>query len=158
MANADRTFQTIELDKLSPEERFRVRHEVMHEKHKGHESMHMEMVLVLLLSLVVCQFVLLIWRNYHLRSYQVKSLANDSSPCIDTWSLVFNHDCHVVDSIWFIDQILLYSFYSNLVLFYRSYHVCDTSSNPTTSHTHNPEVKTSVSILMRPCMLSIFSL
>jgi len=43
----------------------------MHEKHKGHESMHMEMVLVLLLSLIICQFVLLFWRNFHLRSYQV---------------------------------------------------------------------------------------
>lgn len=156
-ANADRTFQTIELDKLSPEERFRVRHEVMHEKHKGHESMHMEMVLVLLLSLVVCQFVLLIWRNYHIRSYQVKSLARMTHPCASTLDLlVFNHDRHVVDSIWFIDQILLYSFYSNLVLFYRSYHVRDTSSNPTASHTHNPKVKTRVRSLART--LNIFSL
>ncbi|CAF5189179.1 unnamed protein product, partial [Rotaria magnacalcarata] len=62
--------KTYELDKLSPEERFRVRHEVMHEKHKGHESMHMEMVLVLLVSLVVCQFVILFWKSYHIRSYQ----------------------------------------------------------------------------------------
>ena len=43
----------------------------MHAKHKGHEAMHMEMILVLLISLILCQFLLLIWRNIHLRSYQV---------------------------------------------------------------------------------------
>jgi len=31
----------------------------------------MEMVLVLLISLVICQVLLLLWRNFHLRSYQV---------------------------------------------------------------------------------------
>jgi hypothetical protein len=34
--------------------------------------MHMEMVLVLLLSLVICQFIILFWKNYHLKSFQVK--------------------------------------------------------------------------------------
>ena len=46
----------------------------MHAKHKGHEAMHMEMVLVLLISLVLCQCLLLIWKSFHLRSYQVDSL------------------------------------------------------------------------------------
>ena len=36
--------------------------------------MHMEMLLVLLLSLVICQFVILFWKNYHLKSYQVKRI------------------------------------------------------------------------------------
>lgn len=62
------------MDKLSPEERFRVQHEAMHAKHKGHEAMHMEMILVLLISLVICQLILLIWRNYHRRSYEVRYL------------------------------------------------------------------------------------
>ena len=35
--------------------------------------MHMEMLLVLLLSLVVCQFAILLWKKYHLKSYQVNS-------------------------------------------------------------------------------------
>ena len=33
--------------------------------------MHMEMVLVLLVSLVICQIIILLWKNYHLKSYQV---------------------------------------------------------------------------------------
>ena len=37
--------------------------------------MHMEMLLVLLLSLVICQFVILLWKNYYLKSYQVNSKA-----------------------------------------------------------------------------------
>ncbi|CAF2128857.1 unnamed protein product, partial [Rotaria magnacalcarata] len=49
--------KTYELDKLSREERFRVQHEAIHEKHKGHEAMHMEMILVLLVSLVISQLL-----------------------------------------------------------------------------------------------------
>ncbi|CAM4839867.1 unnamed protein product [Rotaria magnacalcarata] len=66
--------KTYELDKLSREERFRVQHEAIHEKHKGHEAMHMEMILVLLVSLVISQLLLLVWQKYHIRSYQYFTL------------------------------------------------------------------------------------
>ena len=40
--------------------------------------MHMEMVLILLIALVLSQLVLLLWRNFHLRSYQVDSAPSSS--------------------------------------------------------------------------------
>lgn len=43
----------------------------MHEKHKGHESMHAEMVIILLLTLVVAQVILVEWKKRHYRSYSV---------------------------------------------------------------------------------------
>jgi len=49
----------------------RVEHQRMHEKHRGHESMHAEMVLILIATLVVAQILLVQWRKYHFRSYQV---------------------------------------------------------------------------------------
>lgn len=50
----------------------RLRHEAMHEKHRGHEAMHAEMVLILLASLIVSQIVLVYWKNAHFKSFQVK--------------------------------------------------------------------------------------
>jgi len=43
----------------------------MHEKHRGHESMHAEMVLILVSTLVFAQLLLVQWRKRHFRSYQV---------------------------------------------------------------------------------------
>ncbi len=48
----------------------RLRHEAIHEKHKGHETMHAEMVLVLLGTLIVSQIVLVIWKAKHFKSFQ----------------------------------------------------------------------------------------
>jgi hypothetical protein len=50
--------------------------------------MHAEMVLVLLLSLVVCQFIILFWKNYHLRSYQVKNNSSIFLLLIDVFSFL----------------------------------------------------------------------
>jgi RING finger protein 121 len=46
----------------------------MHEKHRGHESMHAEMVLILIGSLVVAQVLLVQWKKRHFRSYQISTL------------------------------------------------------------------------------------
>jgi RING finger protein 121 len=46
-------------------------HEKLHAKHKGHEAMHMEMVLILFATLAVAQVVLVKWKKLHHRSYQV---------------------------------------------------------------------------------------
>lgn len=43
----------------------------MHEKHKGHEAMHLEMILILLVTLIVAQIALVEWKKRHYRSYSV---------------------------------------------------------------------------------------
>ncbi len=50
---------------------FRLKHEAMHEKHKGHESMHAEMILILLFTLVISQILLVLWKTKHFKSFQV---------------------------------------------------------------------------------------
>ena len=53
---------------------YRLQHEQLHAKHKGHEAMHLEMILILFATLAVTQLVLFKWKQYHSRSYQVKFL------------------------------------------------------------------------------------
>lgn len=50
---------------------YRLEHIKLQEQHKGHESMHAEMVLILLVTLVVAQIVLVEWKKRHYRSYMV---------------------------------------------------------------------------------------
>lgn len=68
------TLSDEELAKLSPEERWKIEHAQMHEKHKGHEQMHLEMVLVLLIVIIVAQIVLVQWKKWHFKSYQAATL------------------------------------------------------------------------------------
>ena len=49
----------------------RLEHIRLHEKHRGHESMHAEMVLILFATLVLSQVALLKWRQTYPRSYHV---------------------------------------------------------------------------------------
>ncbi|CAG0924831.1 unnamed protein product [Notodromas monacha] len=49
-------------------------HVKMHDVHKGHEAMHASMVLVLFMTLIVCQVGLIQWRQRHYRSYQAVTL------------------------------------------------------------------------------------
>ena len=51
---------------------FRIEHQRMHERHRGHEAMHAEMVLILIVTLVVAQIVLVQWKQRHFGSYQVR--------------------------------------------------------------------------------------
>lgn len=51
----------------------RVQHERLHVKHRGHEAMHAEMVLILIATLVVAQIVLVQWKQRHHRSYNVSA-------------------------------------------------------------------------------------
>lgn len=46
----------------------------MHEKHKGHESMHLEMMIILLVTLIVAQVLLVQWKKRAYRSYSVTNL------------------------------------------------------------------------------------
>lgn len=50
----------------------RLEHARMHVKHKGHEAMHAEMVLILIVTLVIAQLVLVQWKQRHPKSYNVK--------------------------------------------------------------------------------------
>lgn len=50
---------------------FRLEHMKMHEKHKGHEAMHTEMVLILVITVIVAQVALVEWKRRHQKSYQV---------------------------------------------------------------------------------------
>ncbi|CAH8538696.1 unnamed protein product [Heterobilharzia americana] len=65
---------TYHLSKLSAEEKFRIEHLKYHEDHKGHERMHLEMFLVAVISLSVCQMGLMFWKQRHFRSYQLITL------------------------------------------------------------------------------------
>lgn len=51
---------------------YRVEHARMHAKHKGHEAMHAEMVLILIVTLVIAQLVLVQWKQRHSKSYNVR--------------------------------------------------------------------------------------
>ena len=52
---------------------FRHAHGALHQAHKGHESMHAQMLMILLITVLVAQVVLVEWRKRHFRSYQVFS-------------------------------------------------------------------------------------
>lgn len=52
----------------------RLQQQRMYKLHRGHESMHVEMVLIFLSVLVVAQIVLVQWRQRHSRSYNVSHL------------------------------------------------------------------------------------
>ena len=64
----------MDLSKLTDEERWRYEHQQLHEKHRGHETMHAEMVLILLATLILAQVVLVQWKQRHFRTYQVPLL------------------------------------------------------------------------------------
>uniref|UniRef100_A0A8D0FUI6 Ring finger protein 121 n=1 Tax=Strix occidentalis caurina TaxID=311401 RepID=A0A8D0FUI6_STROC len=54
--------------------RCRVEHAQMHAKHRGHEAMHAEMVLILIATLVVAQLLLVQWKQRRPRSYNMVTL------------------------------------------------------------------------------------
>ncbi|XP_048349931.1 RING finger protein 121 [Sphaerodactylus townsendi] len=70
----DHEAEEVDLSHLAPEERWRVEHARMHAKHRGHEAMHAEMVLILIATLVVAQLLLVQWKQRHPRSYNMVTL------------------------------------------------------------------------------------
>ncbi|OTF77571.1 RING finger protein 121-like protein, partial [Euroglyphus maynei] len=46
----------------------------MHEKHRGHESMHAIMLLILIGAMFITQIILIYWRKKHFKSYQNVSM------------------------------------------------------------------------------------
>ncbi|XP_075585958.1 E3 ubiquitin ligase Rnf121 isoform X2 [Dermatophagoides farinae] len=49
-------------------------HLLMHEKHRGHESMHAIMLLILIVAMFIAQIILIYWRKKHFKSYQNVSM------------------------------------------------------------------------------------
>jgi RING finger protein 121 len=74
--------KTYDLAQLNEHERHRLKHEALHEAHKGHESMHAEMVLILLLTLILSQFVLVFWKTRHFKSFQFVTM-------VGMWTIPF---------------------------------------------------------------------
>lgn len=62
------------LEEMSDDEKARFHHQQMHEKHKGHDSMHAEMLVILVFTLIAAQFVLFEWKKRHYKSYLFVSL------------------------------------------------------------------------------------
>ena len=44
---------------------------MIEEKHRGHDLMHAEMILILFAAILVAQILLFVWRQKHRKSYQV---------------------------------------------------------------------------------------
>ncbi|CAG0892551.1 unnamed protein product [Cyprideis torosa] len=74
LGNADTKTTEPDFSKMSDEERWRYQHQKLHEQHKGHEKMHLEMVLILFTTMIVAQIILIQWKQRHFRSYQLASL------------------------------------------------------------------------------------
>ncbi|CAO1413523.1 unnamed protein product [Diamesa serratosioi] len=62
------------LSEMTDDEKLRYEHQKMHDKHKGHEQMHVEMLLILVITLIVAQFCLVYWKKRHYKSYLLISL------------------------------------------------------------------------------------
>ncbi|XP_074650660.1 E3 ubiquitin ligase Rnf121-like [Tubulanus polymorphus] len=95
--------KNIDLSLLSEKERWKVEHMRLHEKHRGHEAMHAEMVLVLIATLVVAQVMLVQWKQRHFRSYQIVTLIG--MWIIPIFFCVRFHWWRFI-SIWFIFSII----------------------------------------------------
>ncbi|XP_005192189.1 E3 ubiquitin ligase Rnf121-like [Musca domestica] len=62
------------IEEMTPEEKARYDHQMMHEKHKGHEAMHSEIVLILFVTLIIAQIALVQWKKKHYKSYSAVTL------------------------------------------------------------------------------------
>nr|XP_055192247.1 RING finger protein 175 [Nyctereutes procyonoides] len=60
--------------KLSADDEWNLQQEKMYKMHRGHESMHVEMILIFLCTLVIAQIVLVQWRQRHGPSYNLVTL------------------------------------------------------------------------------------
>lgn len=59
---------------MSHEQLLRLEHEKLHERHRGHEAMHAEMFIVLLVTMVIAQIALVQWKKRWPKSYQMATL------------------------------------------------------------------------------------
>jgi len=67
-------WDSIKWDELTPEQKWKLEHMRLHEKHRGHEKMHTEMILILFATLVISQVALVKWREIYPSSYHFCTL------------------------------------------------------------------------------------
>lgn len=72
----------VDWSKFSPQEAHRMRHRMIEEKHKGHDLMHAEMILILFSSIIVAQILLFTWRQKRPRYMPTRPLHRDQTHCI----------------------------------------------------------------------------
>ena len=106
----------VDISKLTDKERWRLEHQRMHMKHRGHETMHAEMFLIFVVTLIVAQIVLLQWKTHHFKSYQRATL-------LGMWlipiGLCFKFD--VIPQMWkFLTFWLIFSVVTSIVVYKAS--------------------------------------
>ncbi|CAL4100455.1 unnamed protein product [Meganyctiphanes norvegica] len=105
---------------LSDEEKFRLEHLRLHEKHRGHEEMHAEMVLILIVVTIIAHMGLMAWKKHHYKSYQLLSM-------LGVWTIPFFLCLH--NHWWrFIFIWLLFSSITGIVV----KKACEKPLDPTT--------------------------
>lgn len=67
-------WDNVDWSKFSEREAHRLRHRMIEEKHRGHEAMHAEMILILFAAALIAQVVLVMWKLQHKKSYHVITL------------------------------------------------------------------------------------
>uniref|UniRef100_A0A1X7UG74 Uncharacterized protein n=1 Tax=Amphimedon queenslandica TaxID=400682 RepID=A0A1X7UG74_AMPQE len=106
VASTSFDWDKIEWSKFSPEERHRLRHRMIEEKHRGHDLMHAEMILILFASIGVAQVLLFLWRIKHRKSYQAITL-------LGMWIIPF----YLCVRLSFWRMIIVWSIFSIISLF-----------------------------------------
>lgn len=96
----------VEWSKFSPHEAHRMRHRMMEEKHRGHDLMHAEMILILFSSIVVAQILLFLWKQKRPRSYQTVTL-------FGLWMIPIVTSLHFV----FWKMVLVWSLFSIITIY-----------------------------------------
>ena len=76
-------WDAVDWSRYSPEERHRLRHRMIEEKHRGHDLMHAEMILILFGSIMLAQVLLYLWRQRHRKSYQVRPVLSQNQLIIE---------------------------------------------------------------------------
>lgn len=96
----------VEWSKFSPQEAHRLRYRMMEEKHRGHDLMHAEMIIILFGSILVAQIILFLWRQKHYKSYQLVTL-------LGLWFIPMG----VCLKLWFVRMMMLWTVFSLVTIF-----------------------------------------
>ncbi|XP_076446649.1 E3 ubiquitin ligase RNF121-like [Babylonia areolata] len=68
------SLETVNVSQLPESEKWRIEHARLHEKHRGHEALHGEVGVVVLVSLLLAQLAIMLWKRRHYSSYQRATL------------------------------------------------------------------------------------
>ncbi len=96
----------VEWSKFSPQEAHKMRHRMIEEKHRGHDLMHAEMILILFGSIFLAQILLFLWRQKHFKSYQLVTL-------LGLWLIPLG----VCIKMWFIRMTIVWIIFSLITSF-----------------------------------------